>query len=163
MFFQSSKSLFVGIILIPVASYQLFWGLVYADAAKREASTVGTITSVTCGRGCTYNYVFVARGIKSLDYSSICKTPLSARGCEEGGAVQVYYDPRDTSTSALEDLGAAGREKLLFGSLMALSGLLLIGLYFIPYRRRTSEEESQGPDRSECDDKPDVLHIVPDE
>ncbi len=65
MFFQSSKSLFVGILLIPFAGYQLFWGLAYTEAAKRETPVVGTITSVTCGRGCTYDYAFIVNGVKS--------------------------------------------------------------------------------------------------
>ena len=163
MFFQSSRSLFIGIVLIPVASYQLFWGLAYADAANREASIVGTLTGVTCGRGCTYDYAFTVNGFRILDNSSTCKTPLSAQGCKKGGSVLVYYDPQDLSISELEEFAAAGRGKLLFGSSMALCGLTLIGLYFIPDRRKTNKEESGEPTDSESDDESDILHVAPSE
>lgn len=161
MFFQSSKSLFVGIVLMPIASYQLFWGWAYADAAKREVSTVGILTSVTSGRGYTYDYAFAVNGVRELDYSSVCRTPLSARGCEEDSPVLVYYDPHDPSTSALEELGAAGRGKLFFGSSTGVCGLILIGLYSFPHKRKTDGEESEEPDENESGNKSDVLHLFP--
>ena len=161
MFFRSAKSQILAIILILVGCFQLFWGLSYMDAARRELSAVGKISHVDCGRGCTYMYDFTINGVKVIDQSNTCKTPLSALRCKEGAPVLVYYDPEHISISALQEFGAASRGRLFLGTWMVGCGLLLVALYHLLQRMKTDQDESEPPDQSENKERDEVLHIAP--
>lgn len=163
MFFRSWKSLLLSKILIIIGCAFLFFGFTYRDAAKREASTVGQITSVHCGRGCTYSYVFIVDGIKILDDSQTCHTPLTPQGCVRGALVRVYYDRTHLSENMLEEFGAASRENLVPGVGLVLFGIFLIALYFMIKRAEGSSSDSPDPDRDLDNSRPDVIHVVPGE
>jgi hypothetical protein len=149
--------------LIIVGFVQLMQGSSYADAAKREASTVGTITSVSCGRSCVYFYVFTVNDVRIADESSTCKTPLSSERCKKGAPVRVYYDPNDLSVSLLEELGAGGRGRLFMGAWMVSCGLVILGWRFVASKMRRGSQKSGGEDDESSSDEPDAIHIVPGE
>lgn len=161
MFFQSWRSLILAILLIGIGCIQLFYSREYADAAKREVSTVGRLTYVSRGKSSTFEYSFEVNGFTTGSISGKCRTALTPQGCKEGAQVIVYYDPEHRSPPMLEEFGAASRERLFFGSLMVICGFLLIGFYFILKRVVGDPEESEETDESKNNDEPDVLHIVP--
>lgn len=165
MFFRSEKSPLLAAVLILVGLFQLTSGLTYAGAAKREASTVGLLSSVQCGRTCTYAYVFTVNDVKISDDSSTCKTPLTSRGCRKGAPVRVYYDPEDLSTNFLEEFHLAARGRIFFGTWMISCGLLLICLYFILNKFGKNSEDAGDPDQdngnSDVAGESDVLHVTP--
>jgi hypothetical protein len=152
-------------VLIPLGCFQFFFAWQYEDAAKREVSTVGTITRVYHGKGATYYYEFPVNGVYVQDDSGNCTTPISPLGCKEGGSVLVYYDPDHLSLSKLQEFHEASREKLTFGEWAAGIGLLLLALHFlIKWNDKTDSDDSQDTDADA--DKPDeeseMLHITPD-
>lgn len=174
MFLRTEKSTVLAAILLVFSSYELIRGSIYTKAAKRELTTVGTITNVHYGKGGpSYRYVFYLNGERIKDESGTCKTPLTPQGCREGAAVQVYYDPNDLSVTQLHEFGADGRSRLIVGSLCATSGVLLIGLYLAlnkwwpdtdgsDYR---DGESSSGDEEMErrSSDRTDDFHIAPHE
>ena len=133
------------------------------DAAKREATTVGTISRKDCGRTCTYVYVFKVNDVKIQDDTSTCRTALTSAGCAVGAPVLVYYDRERLSVTALQEFGFASRGRLFMGVWMASCGLLLIGLNSFLNRKGANPEESEEPDESDGDNRSDVLHIAPGE
>ena len=166
MFFRSSRSFFVGAILVVFGGVQLFLAWRYAEAAKSEATTVGTIIYITGGRSTTYNYSFEIHGVKLIQDSGVCRTALTPQGCTVGATVLVYYSHAPALIARLEEFGAASREKLLYGSVAILIGLALLVFSFIfkptnedSMRSDDPVEEHRGLDRSH----PDVIHIVPGE
>jgi len=148
-------------VFIVVGCVLLFFGWTYWDVAKREATMIGTISRVDCGRGCTFVYIFKVNGIKIQDDSSTCHTALTPRGCNVGAPVLVYYDPQHLSETMLEEFGAASRERYFMGVWMVGCGLLLIGLYFILKKVRKGSEEPDEPDESRRNGESDVIHIAP--
>src|SRR5580765_5209098 len=128
MFFRSWKSLLLAKVMIVVGCVLLYFGWIYADAAKREATTVGTIIHVVHGKGSRYEYVFKINGVNIKDDSGTCHTALTPSGCKEGALVLVHYDREHLSESMLEGFGAASRERLFMGAWMIFCGLLLSGL-----------------------------------
>ena len=145
MFVRSAKSVVLAVILIAVGGFQLIWGLTYSDAAERETSTVGSLSNVQCGRGCTYTYVFTVNDVKIVDDSNTCKTPLTSRGCKNGAPVRVYYDPEDFSTNLLEEFAAAGRARIFMGVWMLSCGLILIGVNFLLNRKNADPDIQIAP------------------
>lgn len=160
MFFRSAKSTIIAIFLIAFGGFQLIRGLTYADASKRETTTVGTILSAHCGKGCTYAYVFEVNGVRIQDDSDSCKTALTAQGCKPGAFVRVYYDTENLSVSLLQELGEAGRERIFFGFFMVSLGLLLIGLTIFLERREKGSADSGDADQDDCGEESEVLHVV---
>jgi Protein of unknown function (DUF3592) len=163
MIFRSGALILAAAALIVVGGVQLVKGWGYADAAKREASTVGTITSVSCGRSCLYTYVFTVNDVRIADDSSTCNTPLSSEGCKKGASAQVYYDPNDLSVNLLEELGRGGRARLFFGTWMVSCGLVLLGLRFVVSKMRRGSRKSGVEDDESSNDEPEAIHIVPSE
>jgi hypothetical protein len=163
MFFRSWKSLVLAKIVIVVGCVLLFWGWTDADAAKREATAAGTISNVSCGRGCTYEYIFRVNGVRIEDDSDTCHTALTTEGCNVGAPVLVYYDPEHLSNSKLEEFGVLSRERYFMGIWMVSCGLFLIGLYFILQKFGKNSDDEEEPCEGDGDDKSDVLHVVPGE
>jgi hypothetical protein len=161
MWFRSSKSLVLAVILIGIGFVQLMMGLSYMQVSKREASTVGTVTRVDCGRSCTYAYTFEVNEVRIRDDSSTCDTALTRAGCKVGAPVLVYYDPQNLSETMPEEFGAASRERYFMGGWMAGCGLLLIGLNFILKKTLKDSEEPEERDKSGPDDESEVLSIAP--
>ena len=120
-------------------------GWSYMEVSKREASTVGTLVRVIHQKGSTYEFAFRVNGVPVRDDSGDCKTALTPSGCIEGATVVVYYDPERVTGALLQEFGAAGREKIFFGALMAFGGFLLIGLYFIFQKVKASPMTDQRP------------------
>jgi hypothetical protein len=146
MFFRSRISLLLANILILLGCVQLFFGWRYANSARREVTTIGTILYVIGGRSTTYEYVFEIDGARIQDDSGTCHTALTPRGCKVGAPVLVYYDHDPALVTMLQDFGAASREKYFMGFWMACCGLLLIGLYFTLKRTKRDDEGSEEPD-----------------
>jgi hypothetical protein len=163
MFFRSSKSIVLAIILLGIGGFQLMTGRHYMDVSKREASTAGRLVQIRHGKGTAYDFLFQVNGASILGQSRACKTALAEAGCEEGAPVLVYYDCEDVTESLLEDFGAAGRGKVLFGVCLASLALLLIGLHFLFKKALASPDESEEIDYDKPDDGPEVIHVVPTE
>ncbi len=164
MFFQSRRSLILAAILIVVSSVQFFLAWSYADAAKGEATAIGTITYITSGRGgSTYDYKFEIDGVKLQQDSGTCQTPLTPQGCKVGAPVLVYYAHTPVLETRLQEFGAARREKLFMGSWLAFCGLLLIGLHFLFKRALKSPDESEDADIDKPGDIAEEIHVVPHE
>jgi hypothetical protein len=141
---------------------QFFFAWRYADSAKREATTVGTIYHVIGGRGSTYEYVFVLDGVRLYDDSGTCQTALSPQGCKVGAPVLVYYVHNPTLETRLQEFGAASRGKLFSGVWMIFFAVTLYAFYFILKR---NQNDPDAPDESyqppETDDGPEDLHVTP--
>jgi hypothetical protein len=163
MFFRSGKAQILGIIMLVVGGVLSMLGWSYADAAKREATAVGVIKQVNCGRGCTYAYVFKFNDVSIEDQSSTCNTALTQQGCKVGAPVLVYYDPEDPTENALEEFRAASRARGFMGIWMISCGLILIGVNFILNKTSKGAEEPDDRDGSERSGESDVLHIAPGE
>ncbi len=155
MFFRSSVSLFLAAILLLVGSVQFFLGWSYADAAKGEATAIGAITYITGGKGgSTYNYEFKIEGVKLVQDSGTCQTPLSPQGCEVGAPVLVYYAHTPVLETRLQEFGAASREKYFKGGWMAGCGLLLISLHLLFKRALASPDEAEDTEEDKPVDEP---------
>jgi hypothetical protein len=163
MIIRPAALILAAVALIVVGCVQLTQGSSYADAAKREASTVGTITSVSCGRSCRYAYVFTVNDVRIADDSDTCRTPLSAEGCKKGAPARVYYDPNDLTVSRLEELGAGGRARLFMGTWMVSCGLVILGWRFVVSKMRRGSRKFGVEDDEASSDEPDAIHIVPGE
>lgn len=158
--FRSAQLQILGIILILVGGFQLLSGLSYADVARREATTVGTISRVDCGRTCTFVYVFKINGVGIQDDTNTCRTSLSPQRCRVGAPVLVYYDPENVSQTLLQDFRAASRGRIFFGIWMVSCGLLLMGLRLILDKR---EKNSSEIEQRENPGEDEVLHVAPGE
>ncbi|MGD0912450.1 MAG: DUF3592 domain-containing protein [Terracidiphilus sp.] len=127
--------------------------------------TRGEITHIyhQSKRGPTYEYVFEVNGVRVSGGGTTCQTPTTAKGCNEGGLVRVYYDPNDPSETLLQEFGDAGRGQLIAGTLMAGAGLVFIGMNFlVRITEKDSDEADASVDRTP-DEKSGVIHIVPGE
>jgi hypothetical protein len=166
MFSRSPRSFLLGVILVVFGGVQLFLAWRYAEAAKSEASAVGTIIYITGGRSTTYNYSFEIHGVRLIQDSGVCRTALTPQGCSVGASVLVYYAHAPALITRLEEFGAASREKLLYGCVAALIGLVLLVVSFI---LKSTNKDSIGSDNSVDKNPdlnsacPDVIHIVPPE
>lgn len=156
------KVFVVAIVSIAFGCTQLFFAWRYSDAARREASTVGTITHVHHGKGTTYSYEFEVNGVTVRDSSDTCVTSIAPPACEEGGQVLVYYDPNDLSLSSLQELLAASRKNLFWAGGATGIGLLMLWFYFWNKGDGADSEDSKEPDAGGPNEKPEVLHIAPD-
>ena len=163
MFFLSSKSIGLAILLIVIGGIQLLMGWTYMGVSKHEASTVGRLVGVRHGRGTAYEYVFRVNDLLIRDDSGTCKTALTPEGCIKGATVLVYYDRENVAETLLQEFGAAGRGKIIFGTCMASIGLLLIGLHFVFKKALASPDESEELGVDKPGDLPEVIHIVPPE
>lgn len=163
MFFRSGKAQILGIIMLVVGGVLSMQGWSYADAAKREATAVGAITKESCGRSCTYVYVFKLNDVSIEDQSSTCNTALTQQGCRAGAPVLVYYDPEDPTENALEEFRAASRARGFMGIWMISCGLILIGANFILNRTSKDSEEPDDPNGPDRSGESEVLHIAPGE
>jgi hypothetical protein len=165
MLSQSTRLQFVTLMLLAFGGFQLVRAWTYSDAAKREASTIGTITRVHHGgrHGPTYYYQFEVNGVSIADDSGTCKTALSPSGCNEGGLVRVYYDPNDLSLTQLQEFSAASRDRFFFGAWMTGIGLLIVGFQFLKNKTSNGQSGSSDSDDSNLKSDPDVPHIVPGE
>jgi hypothetical protein len=143
MYFRSWRFLLLAKILIVIGGVLLFFGWTYADAAKREATTVGTISGVINGKGSTYQYSFKVNGVTIHDDTGTCRTDFTPQGCQQGAQVLVHYDRDHISRSMLEDFGAASRQRLFIGGWMVCCGGLLIGLYFVFNRKESGPKEPE--------------------
>ncbi len=164
MIIRPAALILAAVALIVVGCVQLIEGWSYADAAKREASTVGTITSVSWWKELPVSaYVFTVNDVRIADDSDTCRTPLSAEGCKKGAPARVYYDPNDLTVSRLEELGAGGRARLFMGTWMVSCGLVILGWRFVVSKMRRGSRKSGVEDDEACSDEPDAIHIVPGE
>jgi hypothetical protein len=160
MSFRPSESLAIAIVPILAGCYLLLDGRALCNIAQREGVTRGEITHRyhQTKSGPTYEYLFEVNGVRVTGGGTTCQTPTTAKGCNEGGLVRVYYDPNDLSKTRLQDFGDAGRGKLAVGTLMAGAGLVFIGINVL---LRIKDKDSDDSDDSGPDEKPDVIHIVP--
>jgi hypothetical protein len=168
MSFRPSESLAIAIVPILAGGYLLLDGRALCNIALQEVVTRGEITHIyhQTKSGPTYEYLFEVNGVRVTGGGITCQTPTTARGCNEGGLVRVYYDPNDLSKTRLQDFGDAGRGKLAAGTLMAGAGLLFIGMNFlvrITEKDSDDANDSDDSDDSTPDEKSDVIHIVPGE
>jgi hypothetical protein len=167
MFFRSDKTKVIAVILFLFGCYQLIRGSIYASAAKREDFTIGRITYVHTGKSTTYRYLFEVNGVLIRDEADACKTPLTARGCQAGGQVKVYYDKGDLSTTLLEEFGAAAHGELMLGTWCVSGALLLMGVNLALNKWRADASDSEDESDSSQDKSEqrigdvDDLHIVP--
>ena len=163
MFFLSSKSIGLAVLVLVIGGVQLLIGWTYLDVSKRELSTVGTLVSVHHGRGSSYEYVFRVNDVSIRDDSGTCKTALTPAGCIKGATVLVYYDREQATRSQLQEFGVAGREKIFWGTSMVSIGLLLIVLHFVFKRALASPDESEATDVDKSGDAAEVIRIIPPE
>lgn len=161
MFFRSSKAILLAIILMVVGGAQFLMGLSYEEASKREATTVGTLVRAEHGRTSTYEYQFKMNGVSIRDSSDTCRTALSPAGCKVGAPVLVYYDPEQVAGTQLQEYGVAGRGKIFFGVWMMISGLFVIGLYFLLNRVTTDQSTSEATDEDQRGNESEAIHITP--
>ena len=164
MFFESRLSLLVAVILIVAGSFEAVSSHKFAEAASREASTVGVITYVSGGRGSSFEFRFVVDGHQRSSISASCHTPLSHKGCAVGAPVQVYYDPEQIVETTLQEYGDRARGMLLLGVCLMLGGLVVTILHFVLNRMEKESDENEDPDApgdsNRRDDTP--LHVTPD-
>ena len=113
MFFESRGSLIVAAILVIAGCYQAVSSRKFAEAASREASTVGVITYISGGRSPSYEFKFVVNGGQRIAVSGSCRTLLN--GCAVGKPVRVYYDPAQIVPTTLQEYGDRAREMLTVG------------------------------------------------
>lgn len=158
--FRLAQLQILAIIMILVGGFQLVSGLTYADAAKREATTVGTILRVDCGRSsCTYVYVFEINGVRIQDDTTTCRTALSQQRCKVGTPVLVFYDSENVSGTLLQEFGEASRQRIFFGIGMISCGLLFVVVKFFLERRKVSDDSDEADPSADAEDS-DVLHVV---
>ena len=130
------------------------------DAAKREATAIGTSRYQRFGKGSTYNYVFKIDGVQLQGQSSSCHTPLASQTCYVGAKVLVYYVRTPALETRLQEFGDAG-PMLLTCVCLNVGGLLLIVMYFMLNRKGSDSGESEDADESGPSEEPGELHIVP--
>src|SRR5690348_1582995 len=102
LFFGSRLSLIVAAILIVAGSFEAVSSRKFAEAANREASTIGVITYVSGGKGSSFEFRFVVDGHQRSSISASCHSPLSHNGCAVGEPVRVYYDPSHIVATTLQ-------------------------------------------------------------
>ena len=158
MFLNSWKSIPVAAILTIMGLIQLYYGSKYADAAKREVSTVGFLKYVNHGKQSIYDFSFEEKGFLTGSITHSCRTALTPQGCEEGAKVLVYYDPEHRTSPMLEEFGAAGREKLLFGALFLFVGLALFSFHFVVKKMAADPDGPAGSDDDLGTDNSETLH-----
>ena len=161
MFFESRLSLIVAAILIVAGSVSTASSRKFAEAADREASTVGVITYVSGGRGQSYEFRFVVNGHQKLAESASCHTPLSYNECAVGEPVRVYYDPAQIVATTLQEYGDRARDLLSLGVCLILGGVLVTVLHFVFSRMEKDSDGGDEPDEpSSSEDAP--LNVTPD-
>jgi hypothetical protein len=162
MFFESRGSLIVAAILLIAGCYEAVSSREFAEAASREASTMGVITYISGGRAPSYEFKFVVNGHQRMARSGSCRTLLN--GCAVGKPVRVYYDPAQIVATTLQEYGDRAWEMLIVGVFFILGGLLVTVLHFVFGRMEKDsdeDEDSDGPGESSSrDDIP--LHVTPD-
>jgi hypothetical protein len=162
MFFESRGSLIVAAILLIAGCYEAVSSREFAEAASREASTMGVITYISGGRALSYEFKFVVNGHQRMARSGSCRTLLN--GCAVGKPVRVYYDPAQIVATTLQEYGDRAWEMLIVGVFFILGGLLVTVLHFVFSRMEKNsdeDEDSDGPgESSSSDDTP--LHVTPD-
>ncbi len=158
-------SMALGIISTLVGSYWCVVGHNYSVAAQHEDTAVGQIVGKSKG---DFLYEFSLNGIKVDDYSEVCETPLAPDACSTKGPVLVYYSYQPYQNSRLEDFAIASTHAYLIGKPTLAIGLILIVLpgtvivvLFRKNRRDGDSESTEG--RSQHNDEPDAIHIVPGE
>jgi hypothetical protein len=142
---------------------QFFFSRRYADAAKREATAIGTVNAISGSKGSTYHYVFKIDGVQLQGQSGSCHTPLTSQTCDVGAKVLVYYIRTPALETRLQEFGDASREMLFTCVCLNLGGLLLIVMHFILNRKGGDSDESEDTDKSGPSEEPEELHIVPRE
>jgi hypothetical protein len=163
LFFGSRLSLIVAAILILAGSFQAVSSHKFAEAASREASTVGVITYVSGGRGSTYEFRFVVDGRQRSSVTASCHTPLSYNGCAVGEPVRVYYDPAHFVATTLQEYGDRARGMLFLGVCFILGGLLVTILHFVfSGIEKGSDGDGDSDETGDSDREDDIpLHVTP--
>lgn len=156
-------SLIVAAILIVAGTYQALSSRTFAEAASREASTVGVITYVSGGRGTSYEFRFVVDGRQRSSVSASCHTPLSYSGCVVGAPVRVYYDPASIAATTLQEYGDRARGMLFLGVCLILGGLVVTVFHFVFSRMEKDSDGDDEPDEPETSGPDDgtIFHITP--
>ena len=134
-FFRSKVSLFIAVFLMSLGCMQFFFSRKYGDAAKREATTIGTIYAISGSKGSTYNYVFKIDGVQLQGQSDECHTPLTSQTCPVGAKVVVFYIRTPALETRLQEFGDAGSEMLYTCACLNFCGLVLVVMYFILNRK----------------------------
>jgi hypothetical protein len=142
---------------------QFFFSRRYADAAKREATAIGSVYAIGGSKSSTYYYVFKIDGVEHRGKSGSCHTSLTSLGCSVGAKVLVYYTLTPALETRLQEFGDASREMLFTCVCLNVGGLLLIVMHFILNRKGDDSDESEDTYESGPSEEPEELHIVPRE
>jgi hypothetical protein len=78
----------------------------YSVAAQHQVTAVGHLLNVPSRKG-AYQYEFSVNGVKMVDSSDMCSTPLTLEACSNKGTVLVYYAYEPYPNSRLEDFASA--------------------------------------------------------
>lgn len=143
-------------------SVQCLSGFYHKGIAKHEASVVGKIVGVHQGKSTSYEYVFRADGLNIDDSDDECRTGLTARGCQPGAPVRVYYDSTHLSRSLLNEYGAQSREEFGMARWLIPAGLILLIVLYLANRFGDGEEDEDESDHEIVEQGPEILHVVPD-
>jgi hypothetical protein len=164
LFFGSRLSLIVAAILIVAGTFQAVSSRKFAEAAGREASTVGVITYVSGGRATSFEFKFVVDGRQRSSVSASCHTALSYNRCAVGEPVRVYYDPAHIVATTLQEYGDRARDMLFLGVCLMLGGLVVTVLHFVFSRMERDSEGDDERDESDSSDRSEdtPLHVTPD-
>jgi len=162
-FFRSRGTLLIAGFLISLGCMQFFFSRRNADAAKREATAIGTVFAISGSKGSAYNYVFKIDGVQFKGRSDSCHTPLMSQTCDVGAKVLVYYVRTPALETRLQEFGDASREMLFTCVCLILAGTLLTVVYFALKMKGGDPDESEDPDESGPSEDLEDLHIVPRE
>lgn len=161
MFFESRGSLIAAAILIVAGCVSIVSSIKFADAASREASTVGVITYISGGKAHFYVFRFVVNGHQEVASSASCTTLLSSNGCAVGKPIRVYYDPSKIVAASLQEYGDRASGSLFLGVFFILGGVLVTVFHFVFSKMDRDSDGDDVPDAPDSgEDAP--LHVTPD-
>jgi len=89
-----------------VGAIECIKGHDYSVAAQHQVTAVGHLLNVPSRKG-AYQYEFSVNGVKMVDSSDMCTTPLTLEACSNKGTVLVYYTYEPYPNSRLEDFATA--------------------------------------------------------
>jgi hypothetical protein len=123
----------------------------YSVAAQHQVTAVGHLLNVP-GRKGAYQYEFSVNGVKMVDSSNMCTTPLTLEACANKGTVLVYYTYEPYPNSRLEDFASASAFAYRVGKPMLAIGLPLFVLSAIAFAFLLRTKMPKGG----------VIHVVPE-
>ena len=134
-----------------VGAIECIKGHDYSVAAQHQVTAVGHLLNVPSRKG-AYQYEFSVNGVKMVDSSDMCTTPLTLEACSNKGTVLVYYAYEPYPNSRLEDFASASAFAYRVGKPMLAISLPLFVLSVIAFAFLLRTKMP----------KEGVIHVVPE-